>query len=87
MPETTPPLYDAFVAAQAEVADVQARFAAELAAVNARLAAAEAALAADLHDGVEYVATLTPPPIIKRVGDRIELVTKPFLGHPNPATA
>ncbi|SIN70929.1 hypothetical protein SAMN05444166_0306 [Singulisphaera sp. GP187] len=73
MPEPLLPLYEAYTAS-----------ASDLIAAQAKHDAAKAALFAAMPDGVEFATTADHPPVIKRVGDQIETVTMPFLGHPYP---
>ena len=73
MPEPLLPLYEAYHLA-----------ASELSAAQAKHDAARANLVAAMPEDVEFATSPDHPPVIKRVGDRIETVTKPFLGHPYP---
>ena len=68
------PLYEAYSTAVADLAAAQARY-----------DDARSALVAAMPEDVEFATTPDLPPVVKRVGDRIETVTKPFLGHPYPA--
>jgi hypothetical protein len=74
MPEPILPLYQAFAAS-----------AADLAAAQARHDANKAALFAAMPEDVEFATTPDHPPVVKRVGDEIVTVAKPFLGNPYPA--
>ena len=71
MSEPILPLYEAMTAA-----------ASELLAVQARYDAAKAALLAAMPEQVEFATTPDHPPLIKRVGNEVIAVTKPYLGHP-----
>lgn len=74
------PLYAAYTAAASDLVAVEAQVAQMLADARAKVDAAKVALLAALPDGVEVSTVEQHPPIIKRTGDQIEVVTHPFLG-------
>lgn len=71
MAEPILPLYAAFTATANELAAAKQKHEA-----NAR------ALLAALPEGVAFSTVEDPPPLIRRVGDRIVAETPPYLGHP-----
>jgi hypothetical protein len=60
--------------------------AAELAAAQAKYDAAKQTLLAAMPEHVEFSTSPDPPPVIKRVGNEIVAVNKPYLGHPYEPT-
>jgi hypothetical protein len=65
------PLYESMTAAAVEQAAAQAKY-----------DAAKAALLSAMPENIEFSTVPEHPPIIKRVGNEIVAVTKPFIGHP-----